>query len=228
MNNPYILQRYHVLLDYQTQVVLTVDTSVSAMIFLNECTPDTYCSFSVNFPNYSESFFKTFFLASLSPKDYPLWTWNGKKRLFEKTNPELVDRKLRSRSKLAESKREVIGHIINHLGHARHSLRSGIEFQETVYLVKRMQAQAFKASGYDENRIEDCHYVVQYADFAGISLRQAADDILLKAKFDDEILAKTELLRLRYFNKVKQAQDPEELPAIFEEFTRNCYINSRV
>ncbi|MDP3014024.1 MAG: hypothetical protein Q8M92_07280, partial [Candidatus Subteraquimicrobiales bacterium] len=90
-----------------------------AMIFLNECTPDTYYVSSVNYPNYTKSFFKLFFLASIEPEDYPKWTWNHKTRKFVKTRTDVLNDQILAKSRLAESKCNIIKKIINNLNSAR-------------------------------------------------------------------------------------------------------------
>jgi len=228
MFESYAAKRYSILVDYETNAVLTVGVSTSALVFLKECMPDTYYSASVNLPNYKGLFFGGFFLASVAPAEYPKWTWDRKKRVFRKTNPEVLTEALMARSRLASAKHKVISSIMNNISFARYPVATGIAFQETVYLEKKMQARAFRNSGYNEDMIMEYPYVVQYADFAGLSLRQAADDILLKAKFDDEILAKTELLRLKYFDKVRRAESVEELRKVAKDFIRVCYVNAKV
>lgn len=231
METPYLLKYYDALLDSTTNAVLTISSNPAVIVFLKECMTDTLHAQSVNYPNYTnpKSFFLTpFFLASVKPKNYSKWTWDLKNRLFSKTKTELVDNNLLTRSRLAENKKQVIDKIITNISLVRSNARANINFQEMIYFTKKAQAKAFKDSGYDESSIIEYPYVIQHADYAGITARQAADDILFKAKLGDEFLAKTELLRLRYFNKVKKAISSEELTAIYEEFIRDCYVNAQV
>ncbi len=83
----------------------------------------------------------------------------------------------------------------------------------------------FRESGYDESMAIECPYVLQYADFSGISLQQAADDILLKSKFDRDLLMKTELLRLKFFRRIKEAQKPEEVALVIRDFFNDYYTS---
>jgi hypothetical protein len=231
METPYLVKSYHALIDSTTNTVLTISSNSAAINFLKECTSDTWWAKSVNFPNYTnpKSFLLApFFLASVKPKNYSKWLWDEKKRLFLKTKRKSVDDNILSRSLLANSKKEAIQNIIVNINSAISNIRIGVDFQETVYLAKKNQAKAFRESGYDDNLIMDIPYVAHYADYASITLRQATDDILFKAKLDDDILAKTELLRLKYFNRVKKAATPEELSEILEEFMRDCYVNASV
>lgn len=224
MNFSYVTQYYSALLDSPSNVVLAISKSVSAIGFLNECTPDTSVAFSINFPNYTKSFFhRAIFSAIMKLGDYSRWTWDRKTRTFSKTRKGVLNDHIIAKSRLAESKCHTINKIINNLNSARFNVGTGVQFQETVYLTKKMQAAVFKNSGYDEDLIIEYPYVLQYADYANLSLRQATEDILLKAKLDDELLAKTELLRLKYFNKIKKATAPDQLPVIYEEFICDCY-----
>jgi hypothetical protein len=210
---------YSALLDYATDAVLAISPHVAAIVFLNECMLDTRHAAAVHHPNYMQSFF----LASLDPEAYPKWRWNRQSRKFVETQPDVVTEDLIARSRLAVTKVRVISQIIFHINAARHDVRTGIDFQETVYLTKAIQARRLKAADYSEELIMECPYVVQYADFADISLEQAVEDILLKAKIDDQLLARSELLRLVYFNKVKSATALHQMNGIFDEFMRECY-----
>lgn len=223
MKKPYLLRTYYALLDSPTRILLTISSAPSPIAFLNECIPDTISRSAVEYPNYM-GLFSRFYLASIWSKDYPKWTWDTKSRKFIKTNKSLISRSILEKSRLAESKRNIISKIMNSLTNVRNKVGTGVAFQEAVYLTKRMQAHGFKESGYAEELIMKYPYVLQYADYAKLSLKQAADDILFKAKLDDGLLAKTELMRLTYFNKVRKATDPNQLPAIYEKFIRDCYV----
>jgi hypothetical protein len=93
--------------------------------------------------------------------------------------------------------------------------------QEAVYITKKTQAQRYKDAGYQGDDLE-YPYVMQYADFAGLSMRVAADEILLKATFDDEVLLKTEFFRLKYFELIKNMNDPGQADRITLDFRREC------
>jgi hypothetical protein len=117
---------------------------------------------------------------------------------------------------------------VHFLNVARSSVDCGVSMQESVYTTKRAQAQSFRASGYDESQPADFPYVLQYADYARISMKEAADRILLKAKLDEHTLAKTELLRLKYFDRVRAAKAPQDLKKVDEEFMLEYFTNAMV
>lgn len=227
MQNPFSAGSYVALIDSTSGAMLTIGTRISSMVFLKECIPNTSWITEVPYPSL-ETYFGLYFMTPILSEEYPEWSWDRKNSKFARTRMELLNDELLATSRLAESKRSVFEKIVAHVSRARFEVISGAQFQEMVYIAKKMQAKAFKDSGYDEGLILECPYVVQYADFAHISLRQAADDILLKASFDDDILYKTELLRLRYVNKVKMATDPAEMPSIYGDFLRESYINAVV
>lgn len=222
---------YHVLLDTHTNTVLAVGKNEAVMVFLRECTPDTHCSFSVNMPNYTKrKVFSSgdFFLTSEEPDSLPRWKWYGKKRVFLRLKPEVVNTNLVTRARLACAKNRVIEQIMREISYARLDITTGVALQETIYQDKRMQAKAFRDSGYNESQVMKYPYIFQYADFSGTSFRQAADDILLKSRLDDAILMKTEATRLEYFDKVKKAQTERDLQAILNDFQRINFINLKI
>lgn len=231
METPHQVKYYDALLDYTTWSVMTISTNPAVILFLKECTDETRHIRAVNYPNYTNTkslFLAPFFLASTNPENYPKWAWDAPKRLFSKTRTKLINEKLLARSRFADHKKEAIEKIIIVINQARLSSRINTVSQEIIYFTKKTQAKAFKDSGYDDALIAQCPYILQYADYAGISLQQATDDILFKAKLDGDNLEKTELLRMKYFNKVRKATTSEELTAISSEFNLEARVNAQV
>jgi hypothetical protein len=210
---------YCALIDTSTHVLLTLSSNVPVILFLNECMPDTLYVFGVNYPKYQHSFP----LSSANPDTYPEWAWDHKSRTFSSAHTDVRAEYLRKRSVLATKKRDTISDIMRNLNSARYPVWTGVVFQDTVYMTKKIQAQAFKDAGYPEDSILEYPYVMQYADFANISVQQAADDIIFKAQLDDDLLFKTEMLRLKYFNRVKEISDVKMLPIVLDEFLRECF-----
>lgn len=218
---------YHALISVGTSNLLTLHNDITTINFLDKNTTDTLAVPFVDFPNYQKTYwFKKkgySFLSSLDPTEYPLWTWNKQSRTFVKTRDDVATDDMRARSALATAKADAFTKVTKDVSLARMRAWDGVMFQDTVYQNKRMEAQACKDAGYDESRAGEWTFVVQYADFANISLRTAADEILLKAAMNDEFLARTELIRLTLFSKIKNARDPNELPLIVKESDRMCW-----
>ncbi len=212
------------LLDTATSSVLALSPRIAGVVLLHECMPDTTHATLVHYPNYTQSCF----LNEIPPEHHPEWRWNRRTRYFERTEPHLVTDALRTEARLAATKLDLFTKIVDGINIARYKVRTGCDFQEIVYLQKRMQAQQLKDSGCDPDIALQCPLVMQYADYTGDSVQQAVADILFKAKIDDEVLAKTELLRLRYFNRIKAAKSIHELDDTFGEFLAECYVNPRV
>jgi len=179
----------------------------------------------VNSPHYRSSLIhdEPFFLARSDPEYYPEWEWNKKERRFSARKPDDVTVELRARSRLATAKCRAIAEIINTINTLRQPMRTDMTLQESVYLIKRMQAQAFKDANYDQKMVMEIPYVVQYADLASISFKEAADNILFRAQLDDGYLAKTELLRLKYFDLVREASEPAQIPSIMKQLKIDSY-----
>src|SRR5262249_28927737 len=166
------------LLDFSTNVVLAISPRVFAIEFLSECMPDTLHAPFVHHPNYVHSAF----FASLTPEDWPSLTWDLRERKFVDTPASVATEQLRCRARLAAGKLDVIERITDNLNVARYKLRTGVDHQDVVYLNKRREAKKLRNSQYDEEIVGDCPFVAQYADYANVSLQQATEDILLKAK----------------------------------------------
>jgi hypothetical protein len=213
---------YNALIQIGTNVLLALHTSSAVIGFLRKCTSDTFHATYVNYPNYTDAFF----LLGVPTAQYPEWTYDEKARVFVPTHADLLTPNLRSISQLAVAKGECLAIVLRNLNNARLRKSTGIAFQETIYHIKRLEAQAFRTGGYDEQTLMQYPYLLQYSDYAGISPREAADEILLKARLAEDETAKTEFLRMKYFKKIRDARQPEELAPIQEEFMRDLYITA--
>ena len=217
---------YHILFDQETNAVLTMSRRRDVIISLNDCTKDTFAAFSVNNPNYRNSFWRGFFLASEEPRNYPRWTWNYSRRTCTRTKENVLSRNLFGRSRLIDAQREIIGSMMQILAADRMSFSKNILYQDVIYSLKKNQATEFRNFGYDEKCIMDYPFIVQYADFANLSMRQAADDIIFQAQLYENRLLRNEELRLKYFNAVKNMQVPQEGLVLLKDLKRELYGNS--
>ncbi len=213
---------YGIIIDTNTNIVVAVHRSPAVLVFLAECFPDTSYVPYANVPHYTDYFF----LVDIPPRELVSWRRDKKSRRFEKVAPELVTEQMRADAVLAAKKGEIARRIMTHLSMNRHRARTGVEFQETVYLLKRIEAEKCKESGYDEARAVEFPFVLQYADFADIPLKEAADEIIFKAKLDEQLLAKTEFLRLKHFSALKKAQTAEEADAVIAALIKDLYRNT--
>lgn len=173
----------------------------------------------VNWPHYR----KNFHLKDENSRIYPNWTWSLETRRFSPTPAELITTELLQRSTLAVKKCSALWEMVYELSVSRYAMWRGPILQETVYLTKRQQAQAYRDDGYPEGDILRYPYVLQYADFAGLTAQSAADEILFKARLDDELLARTEFLRLKYFNLIRDVGKVDEIAGILRTFRRETY-----
>ena len=151
---------------------------------------------------------------------YPEWSWDRRGRAFNKTNPLIITDDMRDRAVLAAKKVEAVGRVIFWINRLRAKTNTGLLFQAAIYAEKERQAVALKDADFDERR-DSAPYVVQYADDSGMSLREAAEEILLQARLDHEQLAKTEKLRLALFKKIKRAKTPEEVGEVMDTFRKD-------
>jgi hypothetical protein len=203
-------------------MLLVCSSNVPAIVFLAETTMNTFHVLNAGFPNYPNGIAVDPVSGSLAHL-----SWNGKDRVLRTTRVDMLTDALHARSRLALQKTHAITHMMLSLAAARVKIATGIPLQETVYMTKKLQAQRFKDSGYNEDNILAYPYVLQYADVAQIPLAAAADEILLKARLDDDVLSKTEMIRLAYFDRVRRATTPEDIPNILKEFDRESYMNAQ-
>lgn len=210
---------YSAIVDATSYNLLALTPFIAAAQVVHEGTPNSVHATDVTRPNYTHGL-------PFDPYDVPSyveWTWDYKSRTFVRMPAEKIRAELRERSLLAMAKIPIVRRMTANLNAIRHHAHTGVHFQETVYMTKKMQAQEFKKAGYPEDAIIDYPYVLQYADYAGISLKQAADDIIFKSKLEDEKLAQSELLRMKHFNKLKEATRIDQLPDILQHFLKDAF-----
>jgi hypothetical protein len=215
---------YSALVDSSSSILLSLNTNFPVTTFLAQAMSDTFTLYNVNFHHPD----RPFPLEKARPEAYPMWTWSVPRRQFVRTRSGSLTEEIRKRSRLAVEKGRAIEHVMRSISMARYPLWNGPLFQESVYLAKKIEAESFKKAGYPEDAMIDYPYVVQYADLANIPLQQAADEILFKAKLHEDTLVKTEMLRMRYFNKIKNENDPAALKGILNEFVRESYLYATV
>ncbi len=203
-----------VLVDAGTNTVVAIGTQIPVMSILRDSTMDTMCDVGVAAPEAPR-------IRNSDPRTYPEWSWDFRKRVFTRTNPAIVTDALRERAVLAAKKAEMISRAIYLINRARDKLNSGLLFQETIYAAKQQQAQLLRDAGYDTACAASAPYVVQYADETGMSLQEAAEDILFHAQLFHEHLQKTERMRLALFRRIKRAKTPLEVDGAMESFLRD-------
>lgn len=212
-----------VLIDASTYAVLAAGTNVAAINFLSECTMDTFHFQDAGNPHYSGNLPLTTIDGSLAH-----WSWGPVSRKFTHTHKDVLTDSLRDRSRLAMEKMNAVTTMMLYISRSRSVVRNGVEMQEIVYVAKAQQAHDFKSTEYDERQIMDYPYVFQYADFAGFTYKEAADEIILRAKLDQDILVKTELIRMTYFDRLKKISDPKDVQALLDSFYREAFVNAQI
>jgi hypothetical protein len=203
-----------VLIDAGNNTVVAIGTQIPAISFLRDSTMDTVCDVGIAAPEAPR-------IRESDPRTYPEWSWDLRNRVFTRTNPAIITDGMRDRALLAAKKAEMISRATYLINRARDKLNSGLLFQETIYATKQKQAQLLKDAGFDTACAASAPYVVQYADETGMSLQDAAEDILFQAQLFHEHLEKTESIRLALFRKIKRAKAPHELDQIMESFVKD-------
>lgn len=216
---------YHALLDSKTLIVLTIEKEMAPILFLVERIPSTTYAVFVDIPNYQTSLFglRGSFLGRLPRSLYPHLTWNKSTRRFTNTKYTLITPELRKMSRHMYQKAGVYSLITKRLSTVNNILSTGMSLQERVYSRKREQAQLFKETEGAMHKPSDFFYLQQYADIANISLPEAADDILFKAKLEDEKLSLSEFLRLKFTRQLAAAKDEREIFAVRDRFISALY-----
>ncbi len=205
------------LIEYPSGIILALHGHDSAMVVVAESMADTFYTGRLRPAKGAD----VTPLTGIDPATYASWTWKYPERIFVPTLQTHLTEKVRERSRIAVARINAISKIIHGINYARITDQPFINFQQTVYIAKKDHARGFKESGYDESRITEFPFVIQHADYANIPFKQAADDILFKAKLHEEMLAQTEILRIKFFNKIKKENDPAAMTQIVSDFYNN-------
>ena len=206
--------RYAALIDTPTGALLMLSADRPVIAFLVKNIPDTYASWGVNYPHYLNEAFPP---SGMGPETYPQFTWAPRRRRFEPTAPEVLTDRVLHTAALATKKAYAVYEINLSLSNARNLVWCGVLMQETVNLTKRAQAERYKADGYPDSDLLRYPYVLQYAGAIGVPMKDAALEIIFQAQLDDEVLARSEALRLKYMAKLKLAR-LDNLDALITEF----------
>lgn len=203
-----------IVIDAGNNTVVAIGTQIPAIVFLRESLLDTIYDVGIVSPEILQ-------IEDSDPRTYPEWSWDLRNRVFTKTNPLIITEAMRERAALAAKKAELISRASYLINRARDKVNPGLFFQETIYATKQKQAQSLKDAGFDQALAPSAPYVVQHAEETGMSLQNAAEDILFQAQLFHEHLEKTEKIRLALFGKIKRARTPEELDQIMERFQKD-------
>lgn len=169
-------------------------------------------------PNISDVTAENIPLPEIPPNHYPEWSLRPYNYALSKSRPGQMTEELLARSQLAMARVKAIHRIMFEINRIRAKVDPGMTLQETIYMTKKLQAAEFARSGYDESLLIKLPYVLQYADLYDIPAREAADTILFRSSLDDALLSKSEMLRMKYFDLVKQTTRLEEFPELLRRF----------
>jgi hypothetical protein len=203
-----------IVIDAGNNTLVAIGTHIPTIVFLRDSLMDTIYDAGIVSPEILQ-------IKESGPRTYPEWSWDLRSRVFSKTNPVIVTEGMRERAVLAAKKGEIISRASYLINRARDKVNGGLFFQETIYATKQKQAQLLKDAGFDQTLAASAPYVVQHADESGMSLQEAAEDILFQAQLFHEHLEKTEKVRLALFRRIKRAKTPEELDEMMERFQRD-------
>jgi hypothetical protein len=207
-------QEYFALQDINSGAILTISKNFQTLNYISDFFMDTMI---MAFPstNYFDRKFYDGLIESGESYKFTVPKYNHKPIMLG--TPDL---KMKEKSELVTYKHKKFSEMYQALEirRIRQSHKRALAFQEIIYVHKKMQATEFLAKGCPEDKILDYPYVKQYADYKKLSSKQAAEDILFKSKLNDNYLARTESIRLKHFNIMKNANSKEEIDAAHKGF----------
>jgi hypothetical protein len=206
------MQQINALIDASSLALLALSPSPSIVSYLARSPMEMEAAYYINHPNYPKG------LPMTSVHALPEYSWDGTARKIAPTDRDLLTPELAEKSHLAAAKSLALLEMSRAINRCRYQVWRELLLQETVYMTKKLQAEKFKDKKYPKKDILRYPYVMQYADLSGLSLKDAADEILFKAKLDDEMLAKTEYVRMKYFNLVRDVPTREATQKALEQF----------
>lgn len=196
------------IIEADNNTLVAIGTNYPALLFLNESAADTFFLADIAPSDAIQT------VQSQSPREYPEWTWDVNTRSFKPTTPDAITEDMRQNAVFAMQKMDAISRVIYKINRMRLKVNTGLMFQESIYAAKERQARALKDKNFDEELLTEVPYVSQYAEDNTLSLKQAAEEILLQAQLDRDHLMRTERLRMQAFKQIRHATSPEELKSI--------------
>ena len=139
-----------------------------------------------------------------------------------------LTQELRDRTALFQRKFSILSSISSSINSTRRKLIMPALYDDKVRGIKKEQALEFRRSGYDPEALKDCIFVWQYAEVHQISLREAADRLILEGEFFEAELWKSEGIKMRYWNRVLGIRTLPECDGVLEDFQREFYVNALV
>jgi hypothetical protein len=154
------------------------------------------------------------------------WQSNLNSWVYNSNESDINDADLYRYHLIAE-KGAVLDRINNRIQAYRRSVTSSLFLQAEIYDMKFREAVTIL----NLSEISDPSaypFVFDYADVAGVDLRTAAAEIVLKNKLYKTCLATTEKLRLRYSKQILDCEDILTLESILSQFYLEGDIYGRV
>jgi hypothetical protein len=204
--------QYGILLDQGTSAFLVIGEDTQLISFLDEHIFDSFFLFLR-----PRNRFEARLIRSLMGSD-ELFTYGWNRKDSTIIRIKHFDNGLRAKSELARRKYNTLREVSYSIQYLRLYARKTLAFQESIYTAKKDEARRFKDKNYPESDILEYPYILQYADYRNISFKEACEAILTKASLGDADFAKTETLRIKYFNKIKEAKTSEDLDKILYDF----------
>lgn len=207
-------KEFYILIDASTNAVLLTCDNVAIAYQLGNFLFDTALK-----PVWSKNIFHRFFLRQLANSSEPykyVWLDSRKEVLINRNVNEAV----RAKSQFVQKFYKIFKEIYQVIEYRRlrESGKTTLAFQELIYAAKRAEAERFRDHNYNVENILDFPYILQYAELKNISHKQAADEIIFKSKLSNNMLAKTEFMRLKHFGLLKEAKTIEELEEVHKNF----------
>jgi len=131
-------------------------------------------------------------------------------------------------SELLLARARYLNRVTRVVTRARNRVAPSEKYGELIDFLRKEQALLFRNSGYNEELIQNCLFVFQYAQVKKMTPKEAADEIIFQYNLFEAALWKTEEIKLKYFDLFSNAQTVKQTHEIFQDFVREYYLNSHV
>jgi hypothetical protein len=162
-------------------------------------------------------------LESITTINYWLWAVDVNRNMIMK--PEMLNPLKIKEYRMMAEKAASLDYMYSVLFAYRRSIQKELPFQDLAYFYKEREAQLILAGN---QTIDECPFVQPYADIRGISLMEAANEIVLHAKMMRIKLADSERIRTKYQHMIVEEREINLIPDIVYEFKKEVTIDSAV
>lgn len=161
----------------------------------------------------------------MDTENYWAWSCDAKKRLHY--TPEMVSGEKMHEYRLMAEKAAALDFMYTSLFSYRKSIQKELPFQDLAYHYKEREA-TFILMGMGIKDDDHFPFVEGYAEAVGLSLVEAAKEIVFHSNLMKAKLADSERIRVKYQELIVRCKEIDSVPEIVNEFLKEVSVDAAI